>query len=59
MYCDYGRLCVCLSLAALLYYSTDPDVTGGNGRGCPLVVHYWADFSTGFVAMTTYTYVSL
>jgi len=21
----------------------DPDVTWGNGRGCPLVVHYWAD----------------
>jgi len=20
-----------------------PDVTLGNGRGCPLVVHYWAD----------------
>ena len=21
----------------------DTDVTGGNGRGAPLVVHYWAD----------------
>jgi len=21
----------------------DPDVTWGRGRGCPLVVHYWAD----------------
>jgi len=20
----------------------DPDETWGNGRGCPLVVHYWA-----------------
>jgi len=22
---------------------TDPDVAWGSGRGCPLVVHYWAD----------------
>ena len=32
-----------LSLAALPHYCTDPDVTWGNGRMCPLVVHYWAD----------------
>jgi len=25
---------------------TDPDVTWGSGRGCPLVVHYWADFQS-------------
>ena len=34
---------VCLSLAARPNYCTDPDVTWGNGRSCPLVVHYWAD----------------
>ena len=32
-----------LFLAALPHYCTDPDVTWGNGRMCPLVVHYWAD----------------
>jgi len=37
--CLYVRL----SEAACLYYCTDPDVTWGDGRGCPLVVHYWAD----------------
>jgi len=36
-------LCVCLSLAAFPHYCMDPDVTRGNGRGCPVVVHYWAD----------------
>jgi len=39
-------LCVCLSAAACLHYCTDPDVTWGNGRGCPLVVHYWADLQS-------------
>ena len=24
----------------------DPDVTWGNGRGCLLVVHYWADLQS-------------
>jgi len=49
MYCGRGRLCVCvyvsdfLSLAELLLYSTDSDVILGIGRGCSLVVHYWAD----------------
>ena len=33
-------LCVCLSLAALPQYCTDPDVSWRNGRRCPLVVHY-------------------
>jgi len=39
------RVCVsvCLSAAACLHYCTNPDVTWGIGRGCPLVVHYWAD----------------
>jgi len=36
-------LCVCLSLATFPHYCTDLDVTWQNGRGCPLVVHYWAD----------------
>ena len=36
-------MCVCLFLATFPHYCTDPDVTWGNGRGCPLVVHYWAD----------------
>ena len=48
-------LSVCLSAAAYLHYCTDPDVTCGSGRGCPLVVHYWADLQscTGCVAMAT------
>ena len=36
-------LCVCLFLTACPHYCTDLDVTWGNGRGCPLVGHYWAD----------------
>ena len=24
----------------------DPDVTWGNGRGCPLVVQYWVDLQS-------------
>ena len=51
MYCDHARLCVCLSvcLSAAVgpHYCTDPDVTWGHGRGCPLVVHYWADLQWG------------
>ena len=31
---------VCLSVCL------DPDVTRGNGRGCPQVVHYWADLQS-------------
>jgi len=59
MYCGHARLCVCvsvcLSAAACLHYYTDPDVTWRSGRGCPLVVHYWADLQsvTGYVAMAT------
>ena len=45
MYCGM-RVCVCLSVAACLHYCTDPDVTWGSGRGCPLVVHYWADLQS-------------
>jgi len=27
-------------------YCTDPDVTCGSGRGCPLVVHCWTDLQS-------------
>jgi len=40
-------LCVCLSAAICPHYCTDPDVTWGHGRGCHLVVHYWADLQSG------------
>ena len=50
MYCGHARLCVCLSVclsaAACLHYCTDPDVTRVSGRGCPLVVHCWADLQS-------------
>jgi len=39
-------LCVCLFLAAFQHYCTDPGVSWGNGTGCPLVVHYWADLQS-------------
>jgi len=46
----YVSMCVCLrvcmSIAACPHYCTDPDVTWGNGRGCTLVVHYWADLQS-------------
>jgi len=43
------RVClsVCLSAAVRQHYCTDPDVTWGHGRGCPLVVHYWVDLQSG------------
>jgi len=55
------RLCLSVlrsrSIPTLPQVCTDPDVTWGNGSGCSLVVHYWADLQsvhrTGFVAMTT------
>ena len=51
MYFGHARLCVCLSVclsaAACLHYCTaDPSITWGIGRGCPLVVHYWADLQS-------------
>ena len=52
MYSGHCRLCVSvrlslsLSLAAFPHYCTDPDVTWGNSRGCPLVVYYWADLQS-------------
>jgi len=33
VYIGHACLCVCLSLAAFPHYCTDPDVTGGSGRG--------------------------
>ena len=39
-------LSVCLSAAVRQHYCTDPDVTWGRRRGCPLVVHYWADLQS-------------
>jgi len=55
MYIGHARLCVCLSIIAFPHYCTDPDVSWGNGRGCPLVVTIWriCNRCTGFVAMTT------
>jgi len=54
VYCGHVHLCVsvslcvsvCLSAAACSHYCMDPDVTWGIGRGCPLVVHYWADLQS-------------
>jgi len=46
MYSGHTRLCVCLSAAACRHYCTDPDVTWGSGRGCLLVVHFWADLQS-------------
>jgi len=42
------RVCVsvCLSAAVRPHYCTDPDVTWGRGRGCPLAVHCWADLQS-------------
>ena len=42
----WSRASVCLSAAACPHYCTDPDVTWGSGRGCPLAVHYWADLQS-------------
>jgi len=45
MYIGHVHLClsVCLSLATFPHCCTDPDVTWGEWKGCPLVVHYGAD----------------
>jgi len=39
-------LSVGLSIATFPHYCTDPDVTWGYGRGCRLVMHYWADLQS-------------
>jgi len=36
----------CLFLAAFRHYCADSDVTWGNRRECPLIVHYWADLQS-------------
>ena len=51
MYCGHARLCVCLCVClpvrgrmhTLLHR---PGCNLGSGRGCPLVVHYWADLQS-------------
>jgi len=35
-----------VSAAVRPHYCTDPDVTWGRGKDCPLVVHYWADLQS-------------
>jgi len=55
MYCGHPRLCVSVSVcpvcvsdgAAYLHYCTHQDVTCESDKGCPLVVHYWADLQSG------------
>ena len=40
---------VCVSVCPRPHAHTctdDPDATRGRGRGCPLVVHYWADLQS-------------
>jgi len=59
MYCGHARLCVCLSLCVCVCVCLCLSVRGhmptllhgpecnlGSGRGCPLVVHYWADLQS-------------
>jgi len=54
---------VCLSAAACPHYCMYPDITWRTGRGCPLVVHYWADLQSvhglrcyGNITQTLVTY---
>jgi len=51
MYSGHARLCVCLSVRGHMPTLTgmicsDPGVTWWSGRGCSLVVHYWADLQS-------------
>jgi len=47
MYIGHARMCVCVSVHGRMpTLLQDPDVTWGNGRGCPLVVRYWAHDNT-------------
>jgi len=41
-------VCVCLSVPVRgrMPTCTDPDVTWRNGRGFPIVVHFWADLQS-------------
>ena len=45
--CVSVYLCVCLSAAACPHHCTDPYVTWGNGRGCPLVCAVLGGFAIG------------
>jgi len=44
--CASVCLSVCLSAAAYPHCCTDADVTWLSGKGCLLVVHYWADLQS-------------
>jgi len=55
MYCGHARLCVCVCLCVSGCLSVrgcmptplhEPGCNLGSGRGCPLVVHYWADLQS-------------
>ena len=54
MYSGHAHLCVCvcvcvsvwLSVSACPDYCTYSDITWMNGRGCPVVVHCWADLQS-------------
>ena len=49
MYCGQARLCVCLCVCLSVRMPTllqGPGCNLGSGRGCPLVVHYWADLQS-------------
>jgi len=45
----HGRLCVCVSVCTFRRIPTllhGPGCKLGNGKGCPVVVHYWADLQS-------------
>jgi len=46
MYCGHARLCLPVRgrTPTLLH---GPGCNLGHGRGCPIVVHYWADLQSG------------
>ena len=47
MYCGQARLCVCVSVRGRMHTLLHgPGCNRGSGRGCPLVVHYWADLQS-------------
>jgi len=48
MYIGHASVCVsmCLSRTTFPQHCTDRDVTRGNGRGCRLVVHHWANLQS-------------
>ena len=46
IYSGRARLHVSLSAATCPHYCTDPNVTWGNGKGCPLLVQHWADLQS-------------